>query len=200
MKYNAINKIDLFLRRHMLLASFVCLTILIHVLTLPIHIEEILDQERGFFFDVVVTYFFLTILNAIPILLLSFFLYKSMNFKYSSEPNLTLRKTFYISLFSNFILINLMYFVFFLLLGGGEIDTSLIRYLIYVILTACAYSLLFAAFFSWFGDVPNYIIVFKTRIIFNKFDSVVMIIFLNCLVNILMCLFSFAHIILHFSV
>jgi hypothetical protein len=31
-----------------------------------------------------------------------------MNFQYSSEPNLTFRQTFYISLFSNFILINLI--------------------------------------------------------------------------------------------
>jgi hypothetical protein len=198
MKYNAINKIDLYLRRHMLLASIICLTILIHVLTLPIHIDKFLDQERESIFNVVASYFYLTILNAIPILLISFLLYISLNFQYSSESNLTLRQVFYFSLFSNFILINLMYFVFFLFLGGGEIDASLIRYLIIVILTACTYSLLFSAFFSWFGNVPNYIIVFRYKIIFTKFDSIAMIFFLNCLVNTPMCLFSFAHIILHF--
>jgi amino acid permease len=113
MKYYAINKIDLYLRRHMLFASFICLIILIHVLTLPIHIDEFLDQVKESFFNVVASFFFLTILNAIPIFLFSFLLHISMNFQYSSEPNLTFRHTFYISLFSNFILIK----------GTGNIKT-----------------------------------------------------------------------------
>jgi hypothetical protein len=198
MNYSVINKIDLFLRRHLLMASFICLTILIHVLTLPIHIEYFLDQVKESFFNVVTSYFFLTILNAIPVFLFSFLLYLSTRFEYSSEPNLTLRQTFSISLFSNSILISFMYFLFFLFLGRGEIGVTLIRYLIFIILTACVYSLIFSAFFSWFGNVPNSILVFKYKFIFSKFDSVVMIILLNCLVNTLMCLFSFAHIILHF--
>jgi hypothetical protein len=63
--------------------------------------------------------------------------------------------------------------------------------------TSFVYSLFFASFFSWFGNVPSYIIIFRYRIDIGKYDSAAIVIFLNLLANTLMCLFSWAHIILH---
>jgi hypothetical protein len=65
--------------------------------------------------------------------------------------------------------------------------------------TSFVYSFLFASFFSWFGNVPSYIILFRYKIDIGKYDSAAIVIFLNLLVNTLMCLFSWAHIILHIS-
>jgi len=177
------------------LASFICLSILIHILTLPIHIESLIEELKKSLFDFVTSVILLSILNIIPIFLISLFLFLSISFKYTSEPSLTLRQSFYISLISNFVFISFLNIVFLLVMAGYTPITS------FIIIGAAsfAYSFLFASFFSWFGNVPSYIILFRYKIDIGKYDSAAIVIFLNLFVNTLMCLFSYAHIILHFS-
>ena len=189
-----LNKLDSFFRRHLLIASFICLSILIHILTLPIHIESYVEVIKKSFFEFIFQIIFLSILNIFPILFISLFLCFSVSFKYTSEPSLTLRQSFYISLISNFVFFFFLNIVFILL----KADVAPITSFLIISATSFIYSLLFAIFFSWFGNVPSYIIIFRYKIDIGKYDSAAIVIFLNLLVTTLMCLFSFAHIILHF--
>ena len=161
MQNNILKKIDLFLRRHLIFASFIFLSLLIHVLTLPIHIESLLEQAKKSFFILVVSLFPITILNSIPIFLFSLFLYIFIDFDFSSEPPLTARQVFLISLFSSLILTSTLFIIFFSYLGGFNIRP--IQTMLSIIASSSIYSLLFAAFISWYGNVPHYISFFKYK-------------------------------------
>ena len=192
---DSLNKLDSFFRRHLLIASFICLSILIHILTLPIHIKLLIEQLKQSLLTVIATLIYLSVLNIIPILFISLFLYLSISFERTPKPSLTLRQTFFISLISNFIIIFFLYSIFWAFIA----EATPIYYYLILGATSFVYSFLFASFFSWFGNTPNYITIFRYKIDIGKYDSAAIVLFFNLLVNTLMCLFSWAHILLHIS-
>ena len=191
---DTLKKIDSFFRRHLLFASFICLSILIHILTLPIHAGGYIEILKESFLWFIPQIIFLSLLNSLPIFIISLILCLSISFEYTPKPSLTLRQTFYLSLISNFIFISLLGCILVSVMGG---NVPIAGFLI-IVAVSFVYSLGFASFITWFGNAPSYLILFKYKLDIGKYDSAAIIILLNLLVNTLMCILSWANIILHF--